>query len=128
MCNIDLGNFFDQVSGIIIHAGAQEFFPYILCGLVVGVHQVFGIKSVITQIIYYQFIRRKIIQAIELVNKMMHGLYQHGFAPVVLYHSLTQVTYGLMVKMIFNLGLKKNKRWIILSSTLSTSSIAMRRL
>src|SRR6476620_6006581 len=57
--------FLDQVPGLFIHARINKFLPHILGGKIIRMYKVFCIKTIITQIIYYQFIGWEIKETVE---------------------------------------------------------------
>ena len=90
---VDGMNFLHQSFCSFIHTGIHQFFPHVLCGKIVRMHQVFGIEPVIPQVIDHQFVGWELKQLVKLVHQVMHSRNQHSLAAVVFHHTFPQVPH-----------------------------------
>jgi hypothetical protein len=67
---------------IFIYTSSDEFFPYILCGSVIGMNYI-RIKTIIPEIIDHQFISRKVEYTVVGFCELMYSIMRVCFAAIV---------------------------------------------
>lgn len=71
-----------------------EAFPNVLNGKRTGMHHVVGIKTIIPQFVYQDFIGRKIVAEIQFPANLVGSQQEVGFAELVAMQSVFEVPYG----------------------------------
>jgi len=103
--NTYLSYFFHQLLRRRVHTGFYQLFPNKGCSQEIGVHKVNIVIPVIAEYIYYQLISGEIMCLLVLCADMMHILYQPGFAAVIIYNAIADMSYRADGKKELNVGI-----------------------